>query len=355
MNNTKLSYIPYCEKICNCIGVDETKHNEIYVSNTYELPGTGSTRGVSLIMLNYCYFSKELAHIKNVVIDVSEPEQPFIFVNAFPYIKECFYKPYEPCETDDIYKRHPSKFFSNVSFGSVSEFIFSKCDNLLRASYHTALDKWFFSTGKKIDDTELAEKIHLNVNNLNKKYIYTFNVTSNFDIQLISVHVHSGIYTRKLPLHFFKVKTNNSAGRDLVTSPDELIENIKKFGSVIYFNPKIKCYIKLMCNETEILSEQFLYLLSRHSSKSEALQSFQVNKKLEMYISWLPDYILGCYYRKAIDKNIKFNIEEFYILRKIYGEKQILLKIEAELKKSTPKQLNNLINSMLEYYETCIS
>jgi hypothetical protein len=341
---------------------------------------TGAKHFIKLVMLNYSYFSKELAHIKNIVIDVTEPEHPSIFTNSFPYIKECYYKPYDPNEvisyknTNDLLpeKRISPKMFSNISFGATSEFIISNCDNLVRCTYHEALSKWFFSTNKKIFDTEISLRNKINVNVLNKKYIYTFNLC-NFrnetltasslatsdeatELQLISVHTHSGIYTRKLPLHFFKTKSNVC-----IASSDELIDKIKKFGSVIYFNPKIKCYIKLMNPDSEPLTEQFSYLIRRAENGNtgckfdEKISEFQPNKKIETLITWLPDYILNCYHRKAINKNIKFNIEEFYIMRKIYGEKNLLEKIEAELKKSTPKQLNNLINSMLEFYESCVS
>jgi hypothetical protein len=68
-----------------------------------------------------------------------------------------------------------------------------------------------------------------------------------------------------------------------------------------------------------------------------------------------PLYILKCYQRKNCNKNLKFNAEEYFLIKKIQGSKNLLESIENELKTSTPKQLNNLINSMYTYAESCIT
>jgi hypothetical protein len=223
----------------------------------------------------------------------------------------------------------------------------------VRCTYHPALEKWFFSTSKKIDDVDVSTSTSsINTNVLNKKYIYTFNITASGESQLICVHTHSGIYTRKLPLHFFK-----SVHAVMITTPDELIEKIRKYDSILYFNPKIRCYIKLINTIVEPMTEQLNYLIKRAPSvpTTTPVSLTLSEQKIEKDIKWLPEYILNCYHRKLLYKNLKFDVEEFYIIRKIYGSENLLEKIENELSKSSPKQLDNLIRHMYEYYETCIS
>jgi hypothetical protein len=365
MIETKLNNLINYEKICNIIGIDVKSASNIYICDSYsrecysehssDNPGLDE---VHLIMLNYCYFLKEHAYIKNIVIDVSDPDHPTIFSNSFPYIKEFFYKPYDPLTTSSgtLSTRVYPKSFSNISFGPSSEFILSTCNNLVRCTYHPALEKWFFSTSKKIDDVDTSTS-SINTNVLNKKYIYTFNITTGGESQLICVHTHSGIYTRKLPLHFFK-----SVHAVMITTPDELIEKIRKYDSILYFNPKIRCYIKLINTIVEPMTEQLNYLIKRATPTSPTttptttpVSLTSSEQKIEKDIKWLPEYILNCYHRKLLYKNLKFDVEEFYIIRKIYGSENLLEKIENELSKSSPKQLDNLIRHMYEYYETCIS
>lgn len=340
MIETKLTSLNFYDKICNTIGIDVKNACNIYICDRY----------ASLIMLNYCYFSKDLAYIKNIIVDISEPEYPSIFSNSFPYIKEFFYKPYDPSTNETTLFKNFPKSFSNISFGPSSEFIISMCNNLVRCTYNSSFDKWFFSSSKKINDLDLELTTNINTNVLNKKYIYTFNITDSGESQLICVHTHSGIYTRKLPLHFFK-----STHAVTITTPDELVEKIRKYDSVIYFNPKIKCYIKLINAVAEPLTEQLNYLIKRVNDPESSEELSVSERKIERDIKWLPEYILNCYHRKLLFKNLKFDVEEFYIIRKIYGEQNLLEKIECELSKSSPKQLDNLIRHMYEYYESCIS
>lgn len=326
MHVQKLSEFNFCENVLRLFGIPQQFAHNIYVIDIFH----------TLIMLNSNFYTKDLSQIKNIILDIRDKDFPVIVANNLPFIRESMYKPYDPTDTEIN-----TKYFSNVNFNSHSEFLNCNYDNLIRVFYYDNQDKWIFSSSKKIDDEKLDDE-KLDLFSFNKNFVYMYNY--NKTLELISVHTRCGDYLRKLSLHFFK----NTSLIEINSSAD-LIKKIDDGCNILYFNPKNKGYIKFIKN-FNTNDKQLLYLISRVDKKN-----FIPNPKIECDIEWLPLYILKCYQRKQHNKNLKFNTEEYFLIKKIQNSKNQLVTIIEELKLSTPIQLNNLINNMYLYAESCVS